>query len=196
MQQQRHVADLVQEERAALGLADAAQAAALLRAGVGAGGVAEQLCLDQRFRDGRAVDGHEGPAAPRPAVVAGPGEDFLADARFALDEQCDGLVQNAAHLLRGAAPLRVARVAGCQRVHASLGNDSARGRALRGLLNPQEHAPTVRQAHGVRFAPRAGQQVRQAFLQARFQLKRKEVVRRQAQGANRFLVGAQQRAAF
>ena len=58
----RDVADLVEEERAARRLAEQA-APRPLRAGEGALLVAEQLRLDQRRRQRRAVEGHERPVA-------------------------------------------------------------------------------------------------------------------------------------
>ena len=48
---QRHVADLVEEQGAAIGLHDLADGALAARAGEGAVLVAEQLGLDQRLRD-------------------------------------------------------------------------------------------------------------------------------------------------
>jgi hypothetical protein len=50
LHRQRHVADLVEEQRAAVGLADAARRAVAAGAGEGAGPVAEQLGFDQRSR--------------------------------------------------------------------------------------------------------------------------------------------------
>ncbi len=47
LHRQRHVADLVEEQRAAVGLLDAADGAFLARAGEGAADVAEELGLDQ-----------------------------------------------------------------------------------------------------------------------------------------------------
>ncbi len=55
---QRHVADLVEEERAAVALLELADAASV-GPGEGALLVAEQLALQKRLRDGRAVDGVE-----------------------------------------------------------------------------------------------------------------------------------------
>ena len=89
LQRQRHVADFVEEQRAAVGFAEFAGGAVAARAGVGAGAVAEQFGFDQAGRDRRAVDGDEGAVAARPAVMKGLGEDFLAGAGFALDQQRD-----------------------------------------------------------------------------------------------------------
>ena len=64
LRRRRHVADLVEEERAAVGLLELADAAA-----VGPGErallVAEQLALEQRLGDGGAVDRQERPSARR-----------------------------------------------------------------------------------------------------------------------------------
>ena len=61
----RHVADLVEEQRAAFGLLEAA-GAARVGAGEGALLVAEQFGFDQVARDRRHVDGDEGPARRLP----------------------------------------------------------------------------------------------------------------------------------
>ena len=57
---ERHVADLVEEQRAALGLLEAAD---LARVGAGEGAllVAEQLALDQLARDRRQLTATNGP---------------------------------------------------------------------------------------------------------------------------------------
>ena len=81
---QRHVADLVQEQRAAGGLLEAADPAGH-RPGEGALLVAEQLALDQLARDRRHVHGDEGPAPALAVVVQGPGHQLLAGAGFAED---------------------------------------------------------------------------------------------------------------
>ena len=58
LQRQRHVADLVEEQRAAVGLLEAADVAAL-RTGEGAGLVAEQFAFQQLRRNRRGVEGDE-----------------------------------------------------------------------------------------------------------------------------------------
>src|SRR5256714_2453795 len=55
---QRQLADFVEEERAAVGGLDEAGAVAV-GAGEGAANAAEQLALDERFRQRRAIDGGE-----------------------------------------------------------------------------------------------------------------------------------------
>ena len=83
---ERHVADLVEEERAAIGLLNEA-GPGLGRPGEGAGLVAEQLGLDQGLGQGRAIDRDEGlVGAPRRAVQ-GAGEELLAGAGLAADEE-------------------------------------------------------------------------------------------------------------
>src|SRR5690606_33971321 len=83
---QRQVADLVQEQRAAVGL--------LEPAGLGAGGagegallVAEQLGLDQRFGEGAAVDRHEGTVAALAETVDVPCHQLLAGPGLADDQE-------------------------------------------------------------------------------------------------------------
>ena len=95
LQRDRHVADLVEEERAAVGLLDQSDRAAAPGAGECAVGIAEQLGLDQAFGKGGAIDGDEraGPPARRMGVA---GELFLAGTGLAADEDrhlayCRGL---------------------------------------------------------------------------------------------------------
>ena len=88
LQVERHVADLVEEERAAVGLLEAA-AARGLRAGEGAALVAEQLGLEQVLRDRRGVDRDERAAGARAVLVQGVGDQLLAGARFAGDQHRD-----------------------------------------------------------------------------------------------------------
>jgi uncharacterized protein YoaH (UPF0181 family) len=85
LQVERHVADLVEEERAAVGLLEAA-AAHGLRAGEGAALVAEQLRLQQVLRDGRRVERHEGAAGARAVLVQRARHQLLAAAALAGDE--------------------------------------------------------------------------------------------------------------
>src|SRR4030095_14087895 len=85
LRDQREVGDLVEEERAAVGQLEAAFLApggarerALL--------VPEQLGLEQRFRERRAVDRHEGAGAPTGTLVDRARDQLLARAALALDE--------------------------------------------------------------------------------------------------------------
>jgi hypothetical protein len=80
-----HVADLVEEERAAVGLLEQA-AFGHVRAGEGASHVAEELALEQALRDRRAVDRDEGPRGARSGEVDRPGDDLLASPALAGDE--------------------------------------------------------------------------------------------------------------
>ena len=76
----RHVADLVEEERAAFRLLEA-PGGARLRAGEGAALMAEQLRFDQVARDRRHVDGDERPVAPLAVVMQRARDELLAGAR-------------------------------------------------------------------------------------------------------------------
>ena len=81
----RHLADLVEQQRAPLGHLEEAflvQRRARERALL----VAEELRLDQIFGDRRAVDLDERPLRPLAVVVDGVGDQFLARAVLALDE--------------------------------------------------------------------------------------------------------------
>ena len=104
LQLRGHVADLVEEQRATLGLLEAA-APHRLRAGESAALVAEQLAFQQVARDRRGVQRDERPALARAVLVQRTRDDFLAAARFARDEHRDvGLAQpsdGAEHLLHG-----------------------------------------------------------------------------------------------
>ncbi len=46
----------------------------------------EQLALDERFRDGRAVHRHEGPFGAWAHLMNCPGQDFFSCAAFAFDQ--------------------------------------------------------------------------------------------------------------
>src|SRR5439155_1136976 len=68
LERERHVGDLVQEERAARGDLELADAP-LDRAREGAALVAEELALEELVGDGRAVERHEGVASMAFAIV-------------------------------------------------------------------------------------------------------------------------------
>src|ERR1043165_942270 len=85
---QRHLADFVQEERAAVGRLDEARAVAV-GAGERAAHAAEELRLDERLRKRRAVDGGEGLGAPRRVAVDGARDELLAGAGLAEDADRD-----------------------------------------------------------------------------------------------------------
>ena len=80
-----HVADFVEEEGAVLGEFEAA-GAAFDGTGEGAFFVAEEFAFDERFRHGGAIEGDEGAAGAGAEGVHGPGDEFLAGAAFAGDE--------------------------------------------------------------------------------------------------------------
>ena len=84
----RQLADLVEEERAAMGLAELAD---VLVGGAGEGAllVAEEDAFDEIVGDGAAIDGDEGLRAPVAGALDGAGDQLLADARFALDQDRD-----------------------------------------------------------------------------------------------------------
>src|SRR5690349_15487467 len=81
---QAHLAQLVEQQRAAVGLLEAA-APHLRGAGEGTALVPEQLGLLQRLGDTRAVDGHERPAPARASGMNGAGDQLLAGARLTED---------------------------------------------------------------------------------------------------------------
>ena len=80
-----HVADFVEEQRAAVGLLEAADAL-LVGAGEGALLVAEQLRLEQVLLQRRAVHLDEVAARAQRVVVDRAGDQLLAGARFAADQ--------------------------------------------------------------------------------------------------------------
>ena len=85
LQLRRHVADLVEKQRAALGLLEAA-AAQGLRAGEGAALVAEQLGLEQVLGHRRGVDGDERLRRTGAVPVQRPRDQLLAGAGLAGDQ--------------------------------------------------------------------------------------------------------------
>src|SRR6185369_170489 len=94
LQVERHVADLVEEERAAVGLLKAA-APRRLRTGERAALVAEELRLEQVLRDRRGVDRDERAARARAVLVQRVGDEFLAGPRLAGDEDGDDALAQA-----------------------------------------------------------------------------------------------------
>ena len=137
LQRDRQVADLVQEQRAAVGGLDLADRL-LRRTGVRALLVAEELAFEKVLGDRRAVDRDEAPALARRKVVQRAREQLLAGPRLAEDQHRRGGRRD---LLDGPADplhLRVARDdAGHRRRllrdHAAAGSPpAARGRGTRG----------------------------------------------------------------
>ncbi len=94
----RHVADFIQENGAMVGLLEAADA---LAGGPGerAAFMAEKFAFQQRFRNGRAVDGHKGRVGPVAVLVNGAGDQLLARAGLPADEYIHRLGGNAADFL-------------------------------------------------------------------------------------------------
>ena len=80
----RHVADFVEEQRAALGLLEAA-GRALVGAGEGALLVTEEFAFDEVARDRGHVDGDERSFLALAVIVQGARDQFLAGAGFAGD---------------------------------------------------------------------------------------------------------------
>ncbi|CEL31694.1 hypothetical protein SRM1_05063 [Pseudomonas fluorescens] len=87
LQGQRHVADFIKEQCAAIGLLKFAAHAVLARAGKTASAIAEQLTFDQAFRNRRAIEGNEGFARALTGLMHGLGESLFAGARFTIDQQ-------------------------------------------------------------------------------------------------------------
>jgi len=90
---ERHVADLVEEERALVAALEFAHVGPV-RARERPALVAEQLALEERLGDGRAVDGHEGLLHALAVVVDGAGHQFLTGAALAGDEHGDVLARH------------------------------------------------------------------------------------------------------
>ena len=99
---QADVADLVEEQRAAVGRLEAADLVAD-GAGERALDVAEQLAFQQSRRQGGAVDLDEGLAGPRAVLVDGPGQQLLAGAALAADQHGRRAGGHLAHQLQAAA---------------------------------------------------------------------------------------------
>ena len=77
LQPQRHLADLVQKQRASVGGLNPSYAP-LHRAGEGPASVAEEFSFQQRLGNGRAVDGDKWLAAARREPVQSLSNQFLA----------------------------------------------------------------------------------------------------------------------
>src|SRR5262249_35761723 len=122
---------------------------ALERAGEGALLVAEDLALEERLGDRRAVDGHEGPRAPRRALVDGPRGELLAGAALAQEEHGSrrwrGEVDEAIDLLHGLA-LADEPAMSPQRLDA-LAEHRHLAERLRLLQAPVDEDPQPRRVH-------------------------------------------------
>ena len=141
---QRCVADLVEEQRAAVALLELADAAAV-GAGEGALLVAEQLALQQRLGDGGAVQRQERRLRPRPVVVDGAGDELLAGAALAGDQDRDVLRGDAADGLVDLTHRRAAAEDRAIRVGIRLGlGDHRRGAHPTGdLQGLADHPPQM-----------------------------------------------------
>ncbi len=95
LQRQRHVTDFVQEQRAAIGLLEAAHVPPL-RAGERPGLMTEQLALQQFGRNGRRVECHERALHARRFVVQRMRHQLLAGAGFAVDQHRQRRLREAA----------------------------------------------------------------------------------------------------
>src|SRR5262249_28592098 len=82
LRQGRHVADLVEEQRAAGALLELADAFAF-GAGEGAFLVAEKFAFQERFRNGGTIDGEKRPFGTPAVAVDRAGDEFLAGAALA-----------------------------------------------------------------------------------------------------------------
>lgn len=106
LHRQRHVADFVEEQCAAIGQLKAPGTAGD-RPGKGALLVAEQFAFQQLCRDRPAVDRHKGPVATLGVIVQVARDHFLAGARLAEDQHAGvgigHLLHHLAHVLDGAA---------------------------------------------------------------------------------------------
>src|SRR4029453_13569073 len=103
---ERQLADLVQEDRPAVRRLEQALAVAV-RAGERAAEVPEELALEQRRRERRAVADHERANLQRRQVVQRAGDELLARPALAGDERRRGVArealderEHAEHLLR------------------------------------------------------------------------------------------------
>ena len=81
LQRERHVSDLVQEDRASIRHLQFALLQAI-RAGEGSAFMPEEFVFEQRFREGDTVDDHQRHGMTRTPLVDGTGEEFLARAAF------------------------------------------------------------------------------------------------------------------
>ncbi len=85
LEARRHLADLVEQQRAAVGFLEQAVLGPA-RPGEGAAHVTKELRLQQGLGQRTAVDGHEGSPRPIAGVVDGLGDELLARPRFTPDE--------------------------------------------------------------------------------------------------------------
>ncbi|OQA34179.1 MAG: hypothetical protein BWY57_00641 [Betaproteobacteria bacterium ADurb.Bin341] len=91
LQRQRHVADFIEKKGPAVGEFELSLAAIFIGAGIGARSGPEKFGFEQVFRNGRRVDRDKRLVGARRTAVNGVRDQFLAGARFTLDE--DGAVE-------------------------------------------------------------------------------------------------------
>ncbi len=107
LQSQRQIADFVQEERTLVGQFEQPRFALLAGPGKGPALIAEELRLQQTFRQGRTIDGDERLFAPAAVHVDKPGHQPLARSRLSQNQdvggvqtgQLEGHRQDLAHFL-------------------------------------------------------------------------------------------------
>ena len=124
-----HVADLVQEQRAAVGELEAADARGQ-RARESALLVAEQLALEQLARNRAAVDGHERPPRARRKIVNAPCDELLAATGLAANQYRAVVTRDLPHQL--VEPVDGGRRTDRKRSTCLIGSDHSLH--LRGLL--------------------------------------------------------------
>ncbi len=95
LQGQRHVADLIEKQDAAIGFTDTPRHTFAPCIGKGPALVAEQLRFDQRFRQGGAVHRNERAMAARADGVQLACKYFLAGTCFTVDQDRNAGVQHA-----------------------------------------------------------------------------------------------------
>ena len=130
LQRQRHVANLIQKQGAAIGLQQLARRPFALGAGEGAFLVAKEFGLDQRLGDGGAVDRHKRRIAALAEVVDGIGQQLFAGAGFTQNQNGNVLVNDVADFFDHRAHMCIAKVEVVELVHRSFG---AQGRVLHRL---------------------------------------------------------------
>jgi hypothetical protein len=95
----RDLADLVEEQRAAVGQLEVTAPLGVDRAGEGARArEPNSSALDERLGDGRAVDRHEGARLSRAVIVQCTRDELLARARVSDNQYRNFLVDEAIHL--------------------------------------------------------------------------------------------------
>ena len=118
LSKERHLADLVQKERAALRHLDLTDLAALFRARERALLIAEEFAFKEIVGDARAVDGDERILVAAALLVDGTGDELLTGTRLTRDEHRRGAVGDALDDLlhmgdgwtRADDPLKIARI--------------------------------------------------------------------------------------